>query len=164
MNTRLPRVRYDRGFGRKETRVRWLVPILLLFLASLCEGQAMTLADAKARNATQLSVIDLKQLMPGAKVVRHTEEGSREVWENKFNGTLVASTDASDSASFGRDVVASSAYGRWGVGEEGRYCVSIEWSSAAENWCRYIFKLGDKYYGFMTLEKNASGSEFEFSK
>jgi hypothetical protein len=144
--------------------MRWLVAVLLLFLACLCEGQAMTLADAKARKATQLGVTDLKQLMPGAKVVSHADDGSTRVWENKLNGTLVASTEYWDRSTFGRDVIASSAHGRWGVGEEGRYCVSIEWSSASEDWCRYIFKLGDKYYGFMTLETNAPGSEFEFSK
>ena len=147
-----------------ETRMRLLIPVLLLFVGCACTGQAMTLADAKARNATQLSVVDLKQLRPGAKVVSHTDEGSTRVWENKSNGTLVASTDSWDASSFGRDVLAGAAHGRWGIGEEGRYCVSIEWSSASENWCRYIFRLGDKYYGFTTLERSAPGSEFEFSK
>lgn len=33
-----------------------------------------------------------------------------------------------------------------------------------EDWCRYIYKLGDKYYGFDKLDDSSSGSEFEFSK
>ena len=32
------------------------------------------------------------------------------------------------------------------------------------DWCRYIFKAGDKYYGFGKLDDSAPASEFEFSK
>ena len=35
---------------------------------------------------------------------------------------------------------------------------------AAEEWCRYIFKAGDKYYAFGRLEDTAQSTEFEFSK
>jgi len=144
--------------------MRLVTVVAVLLLCGIGDGRAVTLADASAGNATLLSVIDLKKLMPGARVVSHTDEGATRVWENKANGTLVASTDSWDASAFGRDVLTSAAHGTWGIGEEGRYCVSIQWSSSPENWCRYIFRLGDKYYGFLTLEKGAAGSEFEFSK
>jgi hypothetical protein len=142
---------------------------LLLIAAACCvawagEAISLTLADAKARNAARLSLADLRQLMPGAKVVSHAEQGDTRVWQNKANGTLVASTDSWDGSSFGRDVLSGAAHGTWGIGEEGSYCVSIQWSSSEEDWCRYIFQLGDRYYGFTTLEQNAVGSEFEISK
>jgi hypothetical protein len=143
--------------------MRLLAPALSAALLTLTNAQALTLADARARNATQLTVVELRQLMPDAKVVSH-EEGDTRVWANKANGTLVASTDSWNGSGFGRDVVSGAAQGTWGIGEEGTYCVSIQWSSNSEDWCRYIFKLGDKYYGFGSLEKSASGSEFEFSK
>lgn len=33
-----------------------------------------------------------------------------------------------------------------------------------EDWCSYIFKAGDKYYGARKLDDSAPTSEFEFSK
>ena len=137
--------------------------VALLTFGPFHIAQAMTLADAKAGNATQLSVSDLRQLMPDAKVVSHEGNNTR-LWQNKANGTLVASTDRWDGSGFGRDVQSGVAQGTWGIGEEGSYCVSIQWSNESEDWCRYIFKVGDKYYGFTTLDKAAGGSEFEFSK
>jgi hypothetical protein len=143
---------------------RILLPgVALLAFCWLGGAQGMTLADAKAGQATQLSVGELRQLMPDARVVSR-DGGNTRVWQNKVNGTLVASTDRWDGSSFGREVLNSAAQGTWGIGEEGSYCVSIQWSSETEDWCRYIFKLGDKYYGFTTLDKGAMGEEFEFSK
>lgn len=157
-----PAIRYHLG-PLTESRMRLLAPAFSAALLTFTNAQALTLADARARNATQLSVTELRQLMPGAKVVSH-EEGSTRVWANKVNGTLVASTDSQNGSGFGRDVVSGAAQGTWGIGEEGTYCVSIQWSSNSEDWCRYVFKLGDKYYGFDSIEKSASGSELEFSK
>lgn len=35
----------------------------------------------------------------------------------------------------------------------------------SENWCRFIFKVGDKYYGVKTVNDDATvAHEFEFSK
>jgi len=37
------------------------------------------------------------------------------------------------------------------------YCVTIKWNRTTEDWCRYVFKAGDKYYAFDTLEDTPQG-------
>ena len=55
--------------------------------------------------------------------------------------------------------------GTWKIDDKGTYCVQIKWRPmGSEDWCRYIFKSGDKYYAFDTLEDTAQASEFGFSK
>jgi hypothetical protein len=124
----------------------------------------LTLADVKSKNAVQLSASELKQLMPSVKVVRRTNAGSTRMWTNTADGTMVASSDAKRVSSGGR-TFASSGPGTWRVTDKGTYCVTIQWSvRTSEEWCRYIFKDGDKYYGFGKLEDTAPANEFEFSK
>lgn len=132
-------------------------------LCAVANAQVVTLAEAKTKNAVQLSVDELKQLMPGAKVVSRTNAGSTRTWENNANGTFVASSDSKGTS--GGRARPSSGNGTWRVGDKGTYCVTIQWSGmTAEEWCRYIFKAGDRYYGFGRLEDTAQASEFEFSK
>ena len=52
----------------------------------------------------------------------------------------------------------------WRVADEGTYCVTIDWNRRSEDWCRYIFKASDKYYGVGKLEDSAPAHELEFSK
>jgi hypothetical protein len=54
--------------------------------------------------------------------------------------------------------------GTWTVDAKGSYCVHIQWPMQTEEWCRYIFKAGDKYYTFLTLDDSARAWEFEISK
>jgi hypothetical protein len=42
-----------------------------------------------------------------------------------------------------------------------RLCVAIKWNVAAEDWCRVMFKVSDKYYGVGRLGDNAPASQFE---
>jgi hypothetical protein len=42
--------------------------------------------------------------------------------------------------------------------------VTIKWPTISEDWCRYVFKAGDMYYGVGRREDNATANEFEFSK
>ena len=142
--------------------VREIAAVSLIF-GVLANAQAVTLAEAKARNAVRLSGTELKQLMPGAKVVERTTAGSTRTWRNKADGTFVASSDSKGS-SVGRALPASG-NGTWRVGSKGNYCVTIHWSGmVSEDWCRYIFKVEGKYYGFGKLDDTAQGSQFEFSK
>ena len=55
---------------------------------SLAAAQTLTLSDIKAKNAVQLSAEDLKQLIPGAKVMHRTPMGTTRRWENKTDGTV----------------------------------------------------------------------------
>ena len=142
--------------------LRLIVAIALLGLSSLAGGQATTLADVKAKNGVQLSTEELKQLMPGAKVISRTQAGSTRRWTNNADGTFSASTDGRGFAG-GRNAYAT-AEGTWRVTDNGRLCVTIKWPASPDDWCRFMFKVGDKYYGVGRLDDNASASEFEFSK
>jgi hypothetical protein len=143
--------------------LRASVAVVLMGICAVVAAQTVTLADVKAKNAVQLSANELKQLMPGAQVVSLTNAGSTRNWENNPNGTIAASSDAKGTAS-GR-ARPSSGNGTWNVADNGTYCVTIQWSGMrAEEWCRYIFKANEKYYGFGRLEDGAMASEFEFSK
>jgi len=143
--------------------LRAIVLAVAIGTSSFVAAQPVTLADVKAKNAVQISADELKQLMPGAKVVSRTNAGSTRNWDNNANGTFVASSDSKGSA--GGRARPSSGNGTWKVGDKGTYCVTIQWGGmATEEWCRYIFKLSDRYYGFGRLEDSAQASEFEFSK
>ena len=136
---------------------------VLLIVGVSAHAQALTLGEAKAKNAVRLGGAELKQLMPGTKVVERTAAGSTRTWKNSPNGTFVASSDSKGSA-MGRALPASG-NGTWRIGDKGTYCATIHWSGmVSEEWCRYIFKVDGKYYGFGKLDGSAVGSEFEFLK
>src|SRR5208282_1713793 len=63
-----------------------LFAIALMF-CTFAAGQALTLADVKTKDAVQLGADDLKQLLPGAKVVTKTATGSTRNWENAPGGS-----------------------------------------------------------------------------
>ena len=52
----------------------------------------------------------------------------------------------------------------WRVQDNGTLCVTIKWPTLSEDWCRYVFTAGDKYYAVGKHEDNAPANEFEFSK
>ena len=137
-----------------------ILATLLLVLSLSAQAGALLLNDLKAQNAIQLSVDEMKQLMPGAKVVNHTEIGNTRSWTNEPGGKFVASSDNRATNSF-----PSNAQGTWHVADNGTYCVTLEWRTLSENWCRYIFRLGGKYYGVSSTSSGTTkASEFEFSK
>jgi hypothetical protein len=136
-----------------------------MMVCTFAAGQALTLADAKTKDAVQLSADDLKHLLPGAKVVTKTATGSTRNWENGPDGNFVASTDGRGSAYTGNRSLPSTGHGTWKINDKGAYCVTIQWGmSVSEDWCRYIFKAGDKYYTFATLDDTARSWQFEISK
>jgi hypothetical protein len=141
--------------------LRLIVAIVSLGLYSLAGAQVTSLADVKAKNGVQLSAEELKQLMPGAKVVSRTQAGSTRTWTNGADGTFVASTDG---RGFSGKTNYATAQGTWRVADNGRLCVKINWTVSADDWCRVMFKVGDKYYGVGRLDDNAPASEFEISK
>jgi hypothetical protein len=141
---------------------RIIATVLTLGLCSGAAAQVATFADVKAKSGVQLSTADLKQIIPGAKVISRTQAGSTRTWENKPDGTLNASTDGR-GVSGGRNAYASSP-GTWQVTDGGRFCVKIPWPRSPDDWCFYMFKVGDKYYGVSRLDDSANANEFEFSK
>jgi hypothetical protein len=141
---------------------RAIAAALALGLCTCAAAQITSYADVKAKNGVRLSTADLKQLMPGAKVISRTEAGSTRTWENKPDGTLNASTDGR-GVSGGRNAYAASP-GTWQVTDGGRFCVKIPWPRSPDDWCFHMFKVGDKYYGVGKLDDSANANEFEFSK
>jgi len=141
--------------------MRRVMLVVLLGISAVGNAQVTSLAEVKAKGAVQLSADELKQLMTGAKVVSRTNAGTTRRWENKADGTFAASSD--NVGVMGR-AHPTSGNGTWRVADNGTFCVDIQWSVTPEKWCRYIFKAGDKYYGFFKLEDSAQASEFEFSK
>jgi len=132
----------------------------LLMVCSVASGQVLTLTDVKAKSAVQLSADDLKQLLPGATVQNQTQSGATVRWKNSLSGDFVASNDGrghSPPAMF-------TGSGTWKIDDKGAYCVQIRWPWSRDDWCRYVFKAGDKYYAFDTLEDTAQSWEFEISK
>jgi hypothetical protein len=142
--------------------MRRLTTLVLFGLSTaVANAQVLTLADVKGKGASELSADDLKQLLPGAKVVSRTSAGSTRRWENKADGTFVASSDGMGGSGRARPGTGN---GTWRVADDGTYCVDIQWNVTPEKWCRRIFKASDKYYGVGKLEDSAPAHEFEFSK
>ena len=132
---------------------RSLLVTCLLGASAVAGAQALTFADLKAKNATQLTADELRELMPGAKVVSRTPTGSTRRWQNKPDGTFSASSDGRGSSG-----------GTWRVRDNGTLCVTIQWPKSPDDWCHYIYKTGGKYYAVGRREDNAIAYEFEFSK
>ena len=142
--------------------LRPILASVLLAFPLVAQAADLTLNDIKTQNGIQLSVDELKQLMPNAKVVSYFSESSRH-WKNEPDGKFVASSDVRRDPS--RSGKGANAQGTWHVGDNGTYCVTLEWPRRSENWCRYIFKVGEKYYGVNSVtDGSVTAFEFEFSK
>jgi len=138
-----------------------LVSVLLSFPFAAQAGD-LVLNDLKAQNGVQLSTDELNQLMPKAKVISYIGAGTRN-WTNEPDGKFVAYSDVSRGMK--KLVTQATAQGTWHIGKNGTYCVTLEWSRRTEKWCRYIFKVNDKYYGVKSVDDgDETAFEFEFSK
>ena len=143
--------------------LRALVVAVSLGACVVAAGQALPLADVKANGGVQLTADELKQLLPGTKVVNMNAAGSTRRWTNSPDGTVVASTDG-HGASSGRNMPAAG-QGTWHLADNGTYCVNIKWGvMVTEDWCSYMFKAGDKYYATRRLDDNAPAGKFDISK
>lgn len=140
---------------------------MFLFAASMmvcafASSQELTLAELKAKNAAQLTAAELRELMPGAKVVEQTAAGSTHRWQNKPDGTFIASTDGRGSNG-GRNSFVTGA-GTWRVTEDAKLCVTVKWPTNPEDWCRYVFKADGKYYVVNRHQDTAQAMLMEISK
>ena len=143
-------------------KTKLLIPMLPLFVAvnSFGEGGIKS-SDLTSMGATQLSREELQSLLPGANVRSIASTGSSRYWVNSAEGKFIASSDNRASTS-GRS---TQAYGTWHIGDKGTFCVKLEWKTSVEQWCRYIFKAGDKYYGIKSLtDQSETALEYSFSR
>lgn len=116
------------------------------------ETQALKLRDIREKGAKQLSAEELRQLLPGAKTRSVSARGNTRIWVNDPDGKLIAS---SDNRGMANTQSSSQARGTWQLGDNGTYCVLIEWRTLTEQWCRFIFGVGDKYYGVNSATNDA---------
>lgn len=135
-----------------------------LAATGLAQADVLSLAEIKASNGVLLPTEELQQLIPGAKVVNQTPNGSTRSWTNNPNGSLVASSDSRGVSSTG-STRPHSAEGSWRI-ENGAYCVKMQWPINEEQWCRRMYRVGDKYYGVpaRAADDSARAWEFEFRK
>ena len=142
--------------------LRPILASVLLALPLVAQADDLALNDIKAQNGVQLSADELKKLMPNAKVVSYFSESARH-WRNEPDGKFVASTDVRRDPN--RSGKLATGRGTWHVGDNGTYCVTLEWPKRSEDWCMYIFKVDEKYYGVRSVDDGTeTAQEFEFSK
>ena len=111
--------------------------LTLVVLSSLqcCLAQAQLAAEP----ATPLSQGDAARLLQGATVDFTSTRGNKLNWKNEADGTMLASSVGSKGRSTRQK-------GTWKIDEKGRFCVSIDWPSNLEEWCRHVIKDGESYY------------------
>ena len=108
-------------------------------------GESPVLRDLDGKNPHVLTPEEIKSFMPGARVARTSARGNTVYWTNDEGGKLFAT---SDNKSYGSNTRATTTPGTWNITDDGRYCVLINYRAvAAEQWCRFIIKTDDGYYG-----------------
>ena len=59
----------------------------------------------------------------------------------------------------------SAGQGSWHIGDNGTWCVMIEWPKRTENWCKYLLKADAKYFGVKSVtDGGAEAWEFEITR
>jgi hypothetical protein len=129
----------------------------LLIAASVAGAQITAYAQVKAQKGVKLSAEEARMLISGAKIHNRTTTGSTHSWDTKADGTLVASSDGRGLDS-GRNNYGS-ATGTWQIDDRGRLCVKIAWPRAPENWCRYVYNVGGKFYAVNGTSDDAVAHE-----
>jgi len=120
---------------------------------ALAQGSSqLKLRDVLAKGAKRLSAEEVQQLLPGAKVTSVSGRGVTRRWKNSADGKFVAS--GYDPTTTTPRYQSFQAQGSWHIGDNGRYCVTLEWPGTTEQWCRILFKLDDKYYGVNVKSAN----------
>lgn len=116
-------------------------PLSFALVSTLAFGQEpVTLSELQGK--VTLTKEELRELMPNASMSRVIASGNKHHWKNDADGTFIIRSDTRAQLSAG-----ATAYGKWHISDDGRYCVLIEWKRVpTEEWCRYIVKAGDAYY------------------
>lgn len=141
--------RFDSLHSLLSTTLCLLVGAFALSGVALADSPAV-FGDLDPLSPQKMSKEQLEQLLPGAKMSRIVAKtGSTHIWTNNSDGTIVVSTDNKsgvNSSITNRSGVTTT--GTWHISPEGRYCVTVEWKRVdPEDWCRYIFKTSEGYFG-----------------
>ena len=109
--------------------------LFVFLLSGACLAHAQGTTEAPGR----LSGKELTELLAGSAVAFMSIRGNRLSWKNDPDGTMLASSLRPDGKG-------TTKKGSWKIDDKGRFCVSIDWPSNLEEWCRYVVKEGDLYY------------------
>ena len=121
------------------------ISICLLAPGAHAQDAALTVRDLDAQNPKKLTLEDLRQLLPDAKMSRQTAAGWQHSWTNEPGGSFTVS--ASNLNPGAARSGGSNAQGKWHISDDGRYCILFEWKKyPTEEWCRYILQTSDGYY------------------
>ena len=118
---------------------------LALLLPSTAGSQAPsvdTVAELRKAGGSQVAAADMKSLLTGATFESTSGRGRKREFENTAGGTLYG-VSADGAGTFTRTARVS---GDWSVKDDGTYCVKVPWRGEPEEWCRFLFKLGNAYY------------------
>jgi len=141
-------------------RMQFAFSVVACTASFAAAGQSkLTLKDVKQQGGKQVTADEAKALLPGAKVVSIANNGSTRTWQNAEDGKFVASTDNFTEIGSTRH---RTVQGTWHIGDNGAFCVELAWTAGPEKWCRYLYRLGEKYYGFNS-PTNPSGIAFEYA-
>jgi hypothetical protein len=158
----------DRQYARKVAALRGTALVLAIaFLAAASpapaqDSSAARLGDILAKGARPLSAEEVNALVPGAKVRSIGAGGAVRTWTNESGGKLIAQSDDPTQRHLGAKHPQGP--GTWRV-DDGKYCVSIEWPLRSEQWCRLLFRLGDKHYAVKSADDpQAVALEFDFRR
>lgn len=158
----------EKTYARKTAALRGMASVLAIaFLGAASpapaqESSQLRLSDISGKGAKLLTVEELRELLPGAKVTSQGGKAERR-WENNADGKFVAS--GFDPSTTTPNMRNFNGQGTWHIGDNGTYCVQIEWKRKTEQWCRYLYKLGDKYYAANSaVDSAAPVHDIEFRK
>lgn len=115
--------------------------LLLLPLHVALAQEPAVLRDLEPLIPVQLTAAELRELLPGAKLIRRLDNGNTHIWTNEPDGTFIISSD--NRSTTGRY---ASAPGKWNVTDDGRYCIRIEWRTTTDDWCRFVLRVSDDHY------------------
>lgn len=137
--------------------VRKLVVVAAIAIAATSVQAAdVTVAAVKTAGGKELSGAELTALLPG-KTARRTSDRFDQSWVHDQGGKIRASSVEKTGYMHNR-----SGSGSWQVNDQGQYCLQIEWPRLSWNWCRYIYQVGDDYFGFDSKADNAA-SKIKFT-
>ena len=130
----------------------------LLFVASLLPSTVGaqvsavgTVAELRQAGGSQVAAAEMKGLLTGATFESTSGRGRKREFENSTGGTLYA-ISADGSGVFTRTAKVT---GDWNLKDDGAYCVKVPWRGEPEEWCRFLFRLGDAYFSAENTEGTA---------
>lgn len=113
----------------------------------------MRLRDVLAQNHERMAAEELKRQLPGMLLHKETAQ-----WVHTLalgaDGSLTASGNKKDGTDTTRGA------GSWTVSDESKLCVDMKWRKVEEQWCRYVYRVGEDFYAVNEIRDNMAAHRF----